>query len=338
MTKGEIIDAFIFLKTLTLKKISNGFLLRLSYNLSKIWSKYIHWGQPESLSIEPTNLCNLKCPECPSGNNSMTRPRLFMPLEKYKSLIDESKNTLAYLQLFFQGEPFLHPKLFDLIHYATSHGIYTVTSTNGQFLRSENCDKIVNSGLQRIIISVDGTTQESYEKYRVGGSLDLVVSGISNLVASKKKLKSHTPFIIMQFVVFATNEHQISEVQQLAERLQVDKLELKTAQIENFEQGNPLIPKNDKFSRYALQKQGTYKLKRKKGFKCKRIWLGSVISADNALLPCCFDKNAQHAYSTLHKGSLTKAWKQSTARDFRMKVWNDSHEFDMCHNCSEGLQ
>jgi MoaA/NifB/PqqE/SkfB family radical SAM enzyme len=333
-----ILDVFAFFKTLTLKKIINGILLRVSYFLSKKSGKYMHWGQPESLSIEPTNLCNLKCPECPSGNNSMTRPRLFLSLENFKKVINGSYITLAYLQLFFQGEPFLHPKLLEFIKYATSKKVYTATSTNGLFLNPENCTKIIESGLQRIIISVDGTTQETYEKYRVGGSLDSVLKGIKNLIDARKSRKSKTPFIIMQFVVFSTNEHQIAAIKQLAKLLKVDKLELKTAQIDDFKNGNPLIPKNTKYSRYLKQGNGSYKLKRNENFKCRRIWNGSVVSADNCLLPCCFDKNAKYTYNSLNNKPLETIWKGEIAQEFRKKVWQNYTGFDICRNCTEGLK
>lgn len=338
MTKGERIDAVVFFKTLTFKKIINAFLLRFSYLISSTFNTFLHWGKIESLSIEPTNLCNLKCPECPSGNNSMTRPRVFLSLLEYEKTIDNVADHLSYLQLFFQGEPFLHPKIFDFITYASSKNIYTSTSTNGQFLTKTNCEKIVKSGLHRIIISADGATQEIYEKYRVGGSLDLVTTGISEMVNAKANLKSKTPFIIMQFVVFASNEHQIEDMKNLAMFLNVDKLEIKTAQIDNFENGNPLIPKNNKYSRYRADKTGVFYLKRKSNFKCQRIWNGSVVSAENKLLPCCFDKNAEFPYNEKLNNNISLTWKNPKAKAFRKQVWSGQNPFPMCANCTEGLK
>jgi len=337
-TKRELIDAIVFFKTLTLKKIINGLLLRLSYFVSKAFGIYIHWGQIESLSIEPTNLCNLKCPECPSGNNSMTRSRIFLSKTNFESTINEVSNHLSYLQLFFQGEPFLHPKIFEYINHASRKGIYTSISTNGQFLSIDNCEKIIKSGLHRLIISIDGVTQEIYEKYRVGGSLDIVVSGINELVTLKKSLNSKTPFIIMQFVVFATNEHQILEVQKLASKLHVDKLEIKTAQIENFELGNSLIPANKKYSRYHTNIDGKFQLNRKPNFKCKRIWNGAVITADNRLLPCCFDKNAEYSYNQPADSNIQNKWKGAKAQSFRKQVWGNDNTIQICKNCTEGLK
>jgi sulfatase maturation enzyme AslB (radical SAM superfamily) len=113
MTKGELIDAIEFIKTITSKKIINAFLLRFSYFISKTLTIYLHWGKIESLSIEPTNLCNLKCPECPSGNNSMTRSRVFLAINHFENTINQVASHLTYLQLFFQGEPFYIPKFLN---------------------------------------------------------------------------------------------------------------------------------------------------------------------------------------------------------------------------------
>ncbi|MBI9068074.1 MAG: radical SAM protein [Salinivirgaceae bacterium] len=332
MKKQKSIDAIHFLKTLTLRKIINGLLLRLSYRISIFSGKHIHWGKPESLSIEPTNLCNLKCPECPSGNNLMTRSRLFLSDENYKKSISEFAPWLSNLILYFQGEPFMHPKIYDFIALATQKNIYTTTSTNGQFLSKENCEKIVKSGLKRLIVSIDGTDQNTYEKYRVGGSFNLVVSGIQNLVEAKQTLNKHTPYVIVQFVVFKTNEHQIDDIKKLCKKLTVD-LTLKTAQIDDFLNGNELLPKNQKLSRYARDKNDKFHLKRKQNFKCWRVWNGSVISADNKLLPCCFDKNAEHSYGSPE----LLVWKNKAASDFRKLVW-EKNTIEMCKNCSEGVK
>ncbi|MDA3892351.1 MAG: radical SAM protein [Salinivirgaceae bacterium] len=337
MTLAVIVDGIQFLKTLTAKKIINGLLLRTSYLISKISNNYIHWGTLESLSIEPTNLCNLKCPECPSGNNKMLRPRLFISENNFDHTIRQVSECLTYLQLFFQGEPLMHPKIYNYIKKSTTKKIYTSISTNGQFLSLENSTKIVQSGLHRIIVSIDGATQQVYEKYRVGGDLTLAKNGIKNLIAERKRLKSKTPYIIMQFVVLAYNEHQITEIKALAQTLNADKLQLKSAQISDTKEKASLVPKKAKYSRYIKNSDGNFSLKRNRKFKCKRVWFGSVISANNELLPCCFDKDANHSYAELSKVDIKYAWKGILAKDFRIKVWNNHNSIDICKNCSEGL-
>lgn len=330
-------EHIIFIKSLTFRKLWNSSLLRVSYAISRTFSVHLHWGKPESLSIEPTNLCNLKCPECPSGNNQMTRPRLFLSEVEFEKTITEFGPWLVNLQLFFQGEPFIHPKIYHFIKLASEKKIYTSTSTNGHFLTAENCAKIIQSGLKRIIISVDGTSQENYEKYRVGGSLDTVISGIKNLRMARNKAKVNYPTMVLQFVVFKNNEQELSSIKFLFKQWGADYLEIKSAQIDNFTHGNALIPSIDKYSRYKKDHSGKYQLKRNTNFKCKRIWFGSVVSAQGNMFPCCFDKNGTYTYDSNASPSL-KVWKNKQAKAFRTQVWQNYNQFEICRNCSEGLK
>ena len=177
------------------------------------------FGFPFTISIEPTNKCNLKCLECPTGNETSKRKTGYIDIDLYKKIIDEVKDYTIYQMLYFQGEPFLHPDIFKLIKYADDNKIITSTSTNGHFLNTENNERIIQSGLKKLIISVDGTTQDTYEKYRVGGKLETVLNGIEDLILIKRKLKSKYPLIIIQFLVFKHNEHQLKETLEILEMI-----------------------------------------------------------------------------------------------------------------------
>ena len=104
--------------------------------------------------------------------------------------------------------------------------------------------------MDRLIISIDGADQVTYESYRRGGNLDKVKEGIRNIVKWKKEMNSDTPLLIGQFIVFGTNEHQLEDIKTLCNDLGVDKLEYKSAQVYNYEDGNILIPVNNDYSRY----------------------------------------------------------------------------------------
>ena len=150
-----------------------------------------------------------------------------------------------------QGEPYLNPAFLDMVKYASSKKIYTATSTNAHYLNDENAKKTVESGLDRLIISIDGTTQDVYKQYRVGGNLEKVIEGAKNIVKWKKELNSKTPFVFFQFLVVKPNEHQIEEIKKLAKEIGVDDVRFKTAQVYDYENDpNQLIPTIDKFSRY----------------------------------------------------------------------------------------
>ncbi len=193
-----------------------------------------------------------------------------------------------------------------MVKYASDKGIYTATSTNAHYLNDNNARKTVESGLDRLIISIDGTTQDTYQSYRVGGKLEKVLEGARNIVKWKKEMKSKTPFVFFQFLVVKHNEHQIEEIKQLAKEIGVDEVRFKTAQVYDYENDpNNLIPTNDKYSRYKKNSNGEYEFKNSLNNHCWRLWHATVISWDGLVVPCCFDKDAQHTLGDL-KGKSSK--------------------------------
>lgn len=310
--------------------------LRLSYFRSKRGKVSLKNAMPISLSIEPTTACNLGCPECPSGLKIFARPTGNIHEELNKKIIDELAPYVFYLNFYFQGEPFIHPKFLNLVKYAKAKKIYTATSTNAHFLSSEKARETVESGLDRLIISIDGTSQDTYEKYRVNGKLEKVLEGTRNILEWKKKLRSSTPHVIFQFLVVRPNEHQVDDLMKIASELGVDEVRLKTAQVYNFKNGNPLIPANEKYSRYKLHADGTYSVNNKMENHCWRMWSSSVITWDGKVVPCCFDKDAEHRLGDISQQSFSEVWNSSEYMQFRKAVLTSRKEIDICSNCSEG--
>lgn len=296
----------------------------------------MHLGYPLALAFEPTTSCNLRCPECPSGLRSFSRPTGMLQGELFRKTIDELADFSFYLTFYFQGEPYLHPEFLDLVAYAKSKKMYTATSTNAHFLSDTQAEKTVRSGLDRLIISIDGTTQESYEQYRVGGKLEKVLEGTRNIVEWKKKLKSSSPFVIFQFLVVRPNEHQIEEVKGLADQLGVDKVVLKTAQIYDYELGSPLIPQQEKYARYRQKPDGSYEIKNQWLSHCWKMWHSCVITWDGQVVPCCFDKDASHSMGNVSDAGFTPVWQSDAYRNFRASLLRARAEIEMCKNCSEG--
>lgn len=316
----------------------NAFKVWISYHISKSQKKSISWGFPISMSIEPTTSCNLRCPECPSGLREFTRPIGMLEPAFFKKTIDEVYKELIYLTFYFQGEPYLNPNFLEMVKYASDKGIYTSTSTNAHYLSKEQAKKTVESKLERLIISIDGTTQETYEQYRIGGILSKVIEGTKNIIEAKQKLKSSTPHIVFQFLVVKPNEHQLNDVKQLAKELGVDEVVFKTAQVYDFENGNPLIPENIKYSRYKKNADGTYSIKNKLLNQCWRMWSGCVVTWDGVVVPCCFDKDAKHPLGDLKKQSFKELWKSLKYQGFRQSILKSREEIDICKNCSEGTK
>jgi radical SAM protein with 4Fe4S-binding SPASM domain len=331
-------DLLNFASKLTARRCLNAFKISASYYLARITGKPIHWGLPFTISFEPTTACNLRCPECPSGLRAFTRPTGNLNQDFFRKTIDQLHSDLIYLIFYFQGEPYIHPAFLEMVSYARNKGIYTITSTNGHFLHEENARKTVESGLDRLIISIDGATQEVYEQYRKGGNLESVLKGAENVVKWKKKLRSATPHIIFQCLVVRPNERQIPEIYRLARRIGVDEVRLKTAQIYDYQNGNPLIPSNDRYARYALQSDGTYRIKNRLLNHCWKLWHSCVVTWDGAVVPCCFDKDAAHRLGDLKDTPFHQIWQGDSYRRFRERILTGRNQIDICANCTEGCK
>jgi radical SAM protein with 4Fe4S-binding SPASM domain len=330
-------DTVNLLRKMTIKRVANAFLVFTSFQLSRLIGKPVQWGLPISVSFEPTTSCNLRCPECPSGLRAFSRPTGMLKNDFFRETIDEIHEHLTYLIFYFQGEPYLNPDFLDMVKYASSKKIYTATSTNAHYLNDDAAKKTVESGLDRLIISIDGTTQDVYKQYRVGGNLDKVIEGAKNIIKWRTALNSKTPFVFFQFLVVKPNEHQIEDIKKLAEEIGVDEVRFKTAQVYDYENDpNQLIPVQEKYSRYKIGKDGKYRPKNKMVNRCWKLWHANVITWDGLVVPCCFDKDAIHRMGDLKSGSFKQIWKSDSYKKFRSELMTGRKNIDICSNCSEG--
>ncbi len=335
---GGLSDSINLLSKLTTKRVANASRIFTSYKYSKWRGTPAMKGLPISIAIEPTTSCNLRCPECPSGLRSFTRPTGMLQEDLFRRVIDQLAPTLNYLTFYFQGEPFLNPRFLEMVRYASAKGIYTATSTNGHFINDEVARSIIESSLDRLIISVDGTSQDTYQSYRVGGSLEKVKEGARRIVEWKKKMKSSTPHIVYQFLVVRNNEHQIPDVYELASSIGVDQVVLKTAQIYDYKNGSDLIPSQDKYSRYERNDDGTYSIKNSLDNHCWRMWHSCVVTWDGKVVPCCFDKDAHYTLGDLTKNTFGEIWNSEAYHQFRSSLLRSRAEIEMCRNCTEGMK
>jgi radical SAM protein with 4Fe4S-binding SPASM domain len=324
-------------RVLTFYKIVNAIWVWFHFQLSKKtkWSNSL--GYPISMSIEPTTACNLGCPECPSGLKKFNRPIGNLKLNDFEIWIKDWSRHLIYLNFYFQGEPFIHPQLLTMIELAKRNRIYTAISTNGHFLTTEVVDEVISVGLDRIIISMDGYTQEVYEQYRVRGSVELVKQGVQRLVEKRKECKSALPYIILQTLVVKPNEDEVDQICTWAKEIGVDEVKLKTAQLYDPKDDHPLMPSNPEYSRYK-KRNGKWEIKNELLDHCWRLWSGCVVTWDGRVVPCCFDKDAKYEMGSLKDSSLKEIWQNSIYQSFRKKVLLSRKEVDICANCSEGTK
>ncbi len=252
----------------------------------------------------------------------------------FAKLLADSARYIHTVIFYFQGEPLLNKELPILIRMAKEYNLYTYLSTNLQAITPELAHALIASGIDHIVASIDGLSEASYQAYRQGGKLTKALQGLQLL--HKEKIAQHAHAIIeWQCLYLRTNEHEWTEIQKQYKALGADRLTFKTAQLYNFEYGNPLIPTNERYSRYKKQPNGTYKLTRSPRIGCHRLWAGCVMDINGNILPCCFDKTRKYVFGNLMQHTFAEIWNSEKAISFRKRVYKKRQQIDICLNCTE---
>lgn len=290
---------------------------------------------PTFVSIEPANYCQLRCPACPVGqraaNNTHHRAQN-MSWDTYLRILTQVQATAHTIQFYFQGEPLLNPLLPKMIARAREAGLFTVVSTNAQALTRSMAHELVKSGLHRIIVSIDGFSEESYAAYRVGGDLHRALEGMQFLREAKAEYGSSI-CIELQVLRLRSNEHEWHWIERHYKSLGATRLVFKTAQLYDYQHGHSLMPTDERYSRYKKGEDGTYYLARPRRRSCYRLWSGCVVTTTGEVLPCCYDKAGEHAFGSLMEQNLEQVWHNKNADDFRRQVLQDSHAIPICREC-----
>jgi MoaA/NifB/PqqE/SkfB family radical SAM enzyme len=335
---GSALRDFIRLcRCMTPRRLLNLTGLLFSWLIARYLKVIVVPEGPSGLSFEPGTACNLRCPECPSGNRSFTRQQGMADLNLFRSALAQMDNHLIWLNLYFQGEPFIHPRFAEMVAIGKKHRYYTMTSTNGHYLSVENCHHIIDAGLDRLVVSLDGWDQQSYSRYRQGGDVQKVKEGIETLCRIKNERKSSRPYLVIQCLLFRHNLDQTEEIKQLIRRKGIDEVTFKKAQFYNLSKENPLIPSDGTMTRYTPSGTGEYRIKSRLPDHCRRLWFSSVLTWDGMVLPCCYDKDADHRMGDAGSEPFSKIWGGKAYNDFRRRVFFFRKTIPVCTNCGEGL-
>ncbi len=303
-------------------RLRNFFIVFLSLLLRKTKIK----GDPIILMIEPSSRCNLECPMCPRQLNKMKRYEVDMSFEHYKMIVDELCDTLMFLSLWNFGEPLLNNKIIEMIKYAKMKRIAVALSTNAVLFTNDKISELLDSGVDLLVVPLDGATKSTYEKYRKNAIFEHTLENINSLVRRKKELNKHTPLIDLQFIVMKGNEHEISLFKKLAEQLEVDIFTLKKAVFIREERAD-FFPQND----YLVC--DCY-LKKIDAVHCNRVYVSSVINSNGDVVPCCFDTTFQYIMGNVFNGNrFREIWNNVKYRDFRKKAYGSIKDVDICQNC-----
>jgi MoaA/NifB/PqqE/SkfB family radical SAM enzyme len=209
-----------------------------------------------------------------------------MKIDEFKRIMNMVGRYLYQVEIYHYGEPLLNPDIYRMIEHAKTYGVYTRISTNANVLDEERAEKLVASGLDYLTLSIDGASQESYSKYRVGGDFEKVTENVRLLVGIKKNRNSQTPRLMWQFLLFKHNEHEVGTAKALAEKVGVDIFSLVPAYIPPEEQD--WMP-----SRESVQPHGLAGPREKSNEAlpssrvCKWLWTHLIVNSSGAISPCC---------------------------------------------------
>ena len=300
---------------------------------------------PCVLIIDPTNICNLRCPLCATGAGTSDIPPGMMDMNLYRRVIDELGPYLYELHLFNWGEPFLHRDFFDMVRYAKKFPIYINTSSNFNAVTGEMISQIVDCGLDELTVSIDGVTKEAYEKYRVGGDFDRVMSNLRSLVDEKKRRNSATPEIVFRFLVMKHNVKELDRAREVARELgcrfkkktiRIDMLDFDSDSVKDkIEERKEWLPDETEFNRYKKRDE---KRRKKPGKKrvCKDLWQRVFINWNGAVYPCCNICAQDDLFTTSYDVPFREIWNGRKYTAARRLFREEKVDMDfVCKRCYE---
>ncbi len=263
------------------------------------------FGLPAKYFIDPINICNLRCPLCPTGRGVLARPRGRMELELAKRVIDQIAPYAYRIELYNWGEPFLHPDIFAMIEYASQRRITVGLSSNLNYLNADLARRLVESGLSQLIVSIDGATQESYAAYRRGGKLNDVLQNLKMVVESKRALERQMPFIIWRMLIGKHNEHEVEVVRRMAYELGADGFStgMLLVDTQDPEQVKQWLPKDPAHTCYDYSKPNLENV-----WDCHELWEVMVINWDGGVAPCCWLHDPQFDFGNVANQTVREIW------------------------------
>lgn len=282
---------------------------------------------PFQVEIETTSLCNARCTHCEYGK--LKRPHTHMELGLFKKIIDEChcfKKYCKNITLQWMGEPFLDPTFFEKVKYTKEKNSFFVSAySNGSLLTPVNCQKLIESRIDKMTFSIDGATKESYESIRVGLSYEKVVEGIKRLARLKKKLNAKTPKITVRMTLTSFNVSEIDLFKKTWEGI-ADNCSVKNMHI----WGGDIVDKD--LIRYSHQ----HLEKRHSQFTpCFYLWKTIVIAQDGRVALCCVDSCIQEEIGDLSKETICKVWHgEKLNRIRKMHLSGKMGEIPICQKCN----
>lgn len=321
----------------TPRKVAN--LLRAE--LAKARGDITLASRPYIYTVDIGNICNLRCPLCPTGKHELGRPQGFMSFADFENVLEKIKPYAIEMVLHNWGEPFLHPNFLDIVAAVKKAGIGTATSSNMNLVHKDvdYLYQVVDRGLDHLVLSIDGTTQEVYEQYRRGGNLEHVLRNVKEIAAYKKQKGSQTPVIEWQFLVMKQNQHQIEDAKRIAAEIGVDTIRFSGAGLPFDDLGNVELGEQwlTSLPEYRNYEPNTV---RDRGYlydeKCFYLWRAMTVNPRGEVAPCCAISHQKWDFGNLVESSLEEVWNNANYRSARglfSKQAAPREPQTVCHVC-----
>ncbi len=271
--------------------------------------------------IDICNVCNLRCPLCPTGNTTIARKQAMLSTKQYQEFFEKIREYALVVSFYNHGEPMLNPDVFSIIEHTHRNRVGTNISSNFNWPQPVSINDFIRSGLDYVTVSLDGVTQETYQQYRVRGDVAEVFDNMKRLVSVKRALKSRTPFVEWQFIVFKHNEHEMDEARKLAADIGVDLLRFVS----------PGVPPEDMHDSQLEEKwmpinplywERHPKLVEDRGYvfdrACFYLYRSMFIYPGGGVTPCCFAHDDRRDFGNLYTNSVSEIWNNKTYRSARL--------------------
>lgn len=292
---------------------------------------------PSTYVVGISSICNLHCPLCLTGCKKQKKENMFMPLDAYKSVISKIHPYAEWVWLYNWGESFLHPDFIEMLKIAGSHKICVQISSNLNVNQEDSFwEQIVTVPLHHLIVSFDGTKQDSYQKYRIGGDLSLVKANIKKVVEIKKRLNSKYPFIELQFLKHRYNLGDENELEEVAEELGVDNYystELTMPFMEKDQSRAKSWLRDEVYNQWISNDMDDWILQ---GQVCPFLYKFMTIESDLSMPACCYSNYPENDFCSWDDSkSLKEIWNSEKYISARKLFLEKKSEGEIiCSQCS----
>ncbi|HOT49603.1 MAG TPA: radical SAM protein [Candidatus Hydrogenedentes bacterium] len=296
-------------------------LLRLA-NMAEIrWQRRRLLTHPPFLCLDPGPVCNLRCLSCPTGDGTSLLAKEFLEPDTFERIVKNIRlDRLVHVNLYRLGEPLLNRHLAEYIRFFADRGIFTSISVNfsAKDYDDDYLAALCRSGLDEMVVSVDGTTQETYEKYRIGGHLERVLGNLRRMAAVKRSMGLYKPHVVYKMLLNRFNQHQVDEARKLAASVDA---EFYQPHFFWTPQGDEDTWTADEFrARYGDTPQTYLETDSRHRYvdtECRQLWNTLQVNANGDVFPCCFYVDPSVAVGNLLYDSAESIWNGDRMRCLR---------------------